>query len=85
MALPPKIDLIKDGKEVPLQELLDQMISVTNALLKMRGAGSIRVHKADTGFVIDGSYISGSNNNLPTSGSSTSGSVTIYAISDVWL
>lgn len=54
MRVPERIELFKAGDEVtPLHvHRINELIRAINALLSMRGEGSVRVHHSDGGIVI---------------------------------
>lgn len=59
----------------------NELINAINAFLAMKGAGGIKVHKADAGFVIDGSAITGSKKTTTDPG----GTTIINNRADTWL
>jgi hypothetical protein len=57
----------------------NELIYAINAFLGLKGTGGIRVTKADAGFVIDGSNVSGSASGSSGGSTSYTGSTFNYA------
>lgn len=71
-----------DSRTAFSAEVMNEIIDKLNALILMRGAGGVKIYKADSGFVI---FASGSMNVSSGSSTPSSGSISYLGSGDVWL